>query len=212
LQKDALIVFLEEPTPNHFAALFEEAKSFVHAVALRATHDRTLAEDVAEDVFLKVLQRRWRASEVRSQRGFLAALTLSLARTRLRSEARRSKREGRGKSLEDLPAKDGLSAEDVLEIHGFIARLPPALRQSVELMYFAGMKAREIAGFLHVPLRTVQHRLKLAHGALRLRLKSSFGACLLPYLRTRWEQLVRSIVPSPRLEEKLRAHASEHFA
>ena len=57
------------------------------------------------------------------------------------------------------------------EIHACVNQLPDQLRQVVHLVYYEGIKYREVAQILHIPVGTVKSRLHTAmkHLALKIR-------------------------------------------
>jgi RNA polymerase sigma-70 factor (ECF subfamily) len=77
-------------------------------------------------------------------------------------------------TLADLLAAEADSASDQLErqervewVRAAVTRLPETLRTSVQLVYFQGLKYREAADELAVPVGTVKSRLHSAVVKLR---------------------------------------------
>jgi RNA polymerase sigma-70 factor (ECF subfamily) len=118
---------------------------------LKNTHD---AEDALHDCYLAVADA---AAGYRSQgkpMGWLIAITRNLCLQKLRERRR----------LSDLPqedwepylaGRDGLTPEDRLTIAACMERLSDQERQIVVLHAVAGLKHREIAAALRLPLPTV---------------------------------------------------------
>ena len=56
---EMLIEFLRQPTPEAFHALLEESREAVLNTAYRVVGEVHLAEDVTQEVFMKVLEKQW---------------------------------------------------------------------------------------------------------------------------------------------------------
>ncbi len=151
--------------------LYRRYADMVYSVALRILGDASLAEEVTQDVFLKL----WQKSEhYDAQRGRFSTWLLSVTRfaaiDRLRYEGRRQTvslqpgyRLGMGRSEQDRqPAwEQGQHLRILLE------QLPPEQRELIELAYFNGMTHRDLAEHLNLPLGTVKSRLRLGLQKLR---------------------------------------------
>jgi RNA polymerase sigma-70 factor (ECF subfamily) len=136
----------------------------VRSAAFRITHDANEAEDLVHDVFLEV----WRAAgEYEPARGSVRAWLLVRARSRSLDRRRRLKR-----SLSEelfYPPNSCTAppeAED-LTLRSAVNRLPAALRELLELGYYAGMSSTEMATALAIPLGTVKSRVARALAELR---------------------------------------------
>jgi RNA polymerase sigma-70 factor (ECF subfamily) len=143
-------------------------------VAFRGLGELSLAEDVAQDVFIKVYKA---LPAYRHDKPFkhwlhrVAANTVTDALRRRRPIV----------SLEDLeqpPAATGSDPQDVAARHDLqravrhaIANLPPHYRDTIALQTFGELNYSEIAQVLDIPLGTVMSRL---NGAKRL-LRASLG-------------------------------------
>jgi RNA polymerase sigma-70 factor (ECF subfamily) len=208
---DPLVRFLKKRSRRRFASLVAALREPVLNAAYRVLGDAALAEDVAQEVFLKVLTARWRPEEVRSGRGLLVSTAVLQARMKRREGARRSARERRA-FAERPAAGSGASPEDVDEVREAVGGLPEELRQSVELRYFGGLELSEVAAHLGVSLRTVNARLKEARELLRLRLAPTAGAAAAALLGGEAQAAWPSLPVSAALEEKLRRLAADGAA
>src|SRR5262245_28406894 len=138
---DPLNSFLEEPTQERFTDLVRATTDDVFQSAWRVLGDRDRAEDVVQEVYLKVLRAHWKPGKVRTSRGFLVSTALLLARSRRRAEARRASHEARSAGERErratLDRQPGLPLEDLWDLRDALARLPRRLRSCVDLRYFA---------------------------------------------------------------------------
>ena len=155
-----------------FAALYEGTSSHLFAVVLRINRDRTQAEDILQEVYVKV----WRAAQSfdAAQSQPLTWLT-SIARNGAIDSLRRNQTQPQTHSgvhandddgddpvcdqLED-PAAGPLDlldrASDARELAACMQHLSAAQRQSVALAFFDGLSHAEVATRLHQPLGTVK--------------------------------------------------------
>jgi RNA polymerase sigma-70 factor, ECF subfamily len=157
--------------PSAFAGVYARHSRAVYASAMAVLHDHARAQDVVQDVFLR-LWRRPHAFDPR--RGGLETFLRLLARSRaldLRREAQATTRVGErlGRLTErTAPAPPGASsAVERHEVRTAIGRLPPGQREAVVLTYWGGLTAAEIARHADVPLGTAKSRVRL--GLLKLR-------------------------------------------
>jgi RNA polymerase sigma-70 factor (ECF subfamily) len=166
--------------PAALGTLYERRSGLVLALCLRILRDRAEAEDVVEEIFWELWQRRDRYDRGRSAPlSYLLTLTRSRALDRLRF---RRRREGVWAELHE-PDGDGASAGpgsgvaspfDDLDaaqrreaIDRALDELPEPWRLAVELNFFEGLSHREIAERLGHPLGTVKTRIR--QGLLNLR-------------------------------------------
>ncbi|HWQ11760.1 MAG TPA: sigma-70 family RNA polymerase sigma factor [Roseiflexaceae bacterium] len=143
----------------------------VYAIALRITGDRSVAEEVVQDVFQAV----WQAAGSFREGSSLSAWLAGIARHRAIDATRTAG--FRERAREDLldgawPQAEGLGDEaDLLALRAAVqaalAALPDGQRVALELAYYGGLTHTQIARRLGEPVGTVKSRLRL--GLLRLR-------------------------------------------
>jgi RNA polymerase sigma-70 factor (ECF subfamily) len=156
---------------DSLAALYDRYAPLLLGVARRLLSDPAAAEDLVHDVFLEA----WRnADSYAQQRGSVRTWLLvrlrSRALDRLRAEQVRSrKREpGLGAAQVGETPHDELQREpDRKRVLEALAQLDAQQRETLELAYFEGLSAREIAERMQAPIGTVKSR--LASGLSRLR-------------------------------------------
>jgi RNA polymerase sigma-70 factor (ECF subfamily) len=156
--------------------LYDRYSALVFSVSLRVLYDWQLAEDVTQEVFLRLWQR---PESYDPSRGRLLSWLMSVTRNRAIDERRRMSRRVRSEdgedpllTLRDMDTRDdpvlGLAlAETRAVVRAALQSLPPAQRQVVELAYFGGLTQTEIADKTGVPLGTVKTRVRLAMRKLR---------------------------------------------
>lgn len=151
--------------------LYERYGTRVFSVAYRVLQNRHLAEEAAQDTFLKV----WRQQTTWDpDKGQLVSWLLVVARYTAIDHLRREQRLAPSvdASLDELPepvAEGGRpeDSHDRHQMHALLAELPDEQRQLIELAFFQGMTHRELAERLNLPLGTVKTRVRLGLQKLR---------------------------------------------
>lgn len=186
---EVLVQRVVERNAEAFARLYDRHGDLVYSVALRVLADPAAAEDVAQDVFLRL----WRTPAAYDPaRGRFVSWLVSVARNRavdeVRMRGRRRVREVGGESLNgddppDSHAEDPQLAVQVqadrVAVRRAMATLPAEQRVAIEMAYFSGLTQQEIAERLNQPLGTVKTRTRLAMKKLRAALGTEVET---PYL------------------------------
>ena len=137
----------------------------VFALARRLLGDQALAEEVVQEVFLRLWTQPDRFDAERGTlRSFLLAQSHGRAVDLLRSETSRRRREEREARQ---AAEAGYDIErEVLDlamgdhVKQVLERLPAEERRVIELAYFGGLTYREVATKLDQPEGTVKSRIR----------------------------------------------------
>jgi RNA polymerase sigma-70 factor, ECF subfamily len=153
--------------------IFDRYSRLVFSVAVRVLADSGQAEDVMQEVFLKV----WREPQSFLQdRGRLGTWLAVITRNRAIDSLRRRRPSD---SIEDviLIARTDIASEvehnSLLDkVRGAMKILPPEQKLSMELAYFEGLSHSEIAARTGDPLGTVKTRIRSA----LLNLRKAFEA------------------------------------
>ncbi len=152
-------------------ALHQRYVNLVYSMALHVLQDRALAEEVTQDVFLKLWQRSERYDVQRGQFStWLLSVTRFAAIDRLRYEGRRrsvSLTTDDGAAEIEIEHADHGEWERGQHLRLLLEELPAEQRDLIEMAYFGGMTHSDLAEHFNLPLGTVKSRLRL--GLQRLR-------------------------------------------
>ncbi len=156
-------------------ALHKRYANLVYSMAWRVLQDVGLAEEVTQDIFMKLWQRSQRYDPDRGRfSAWLLSVTRFAAIDRLRQEGRQpltvefpGETSDEPGMLERLLPTDHESWERGQQLRLLLEQLPAEQRQVVELAYFGGMTHSELAEHLGLPLGTVKGRLRLGLEKLR---------------------------------------------
>jgi RNA polymerase sigma-70 factor (ECF subfamily) len=167
LADEDLISLVEGADPAAFGVLYDRHGRAAYSLAYRMMGERQAAEDLVQDVFLKV----WRASgSYRAERGSVRTWVLSIVHNRgidqLRSSA--SRRRTQEKVEASTPTSQPSEAFSEIwrnsqreQVREALRTLPPEQLKILELAYFSGYTQVEMAELLDLPLGTVKGRMRL---------------------------------------------------
>src|SRR5215212_1473869 len=155
--------------------LYDRYSRTVFGVGLRILGDRSMAEELVQEVFLKV----WRsAGTFDSARGsfstWLYRVTRSVALDLYRKRARRIRQVSDGQLHIAAEGDSSAGPQEVVDESWLLWRVSRALevldaphREVIDLAYFSGLSQREISERTGVPLGTVKTRTARAYKSLR---------------------------------------------
>ena len=149
-------------TQTEILALYDRYHDMVYRLALTATRSPQDAEDVVQNVFLKLLNGK-NAPMAGKERPWLIKVTVNACRDLTRSFWWRKR--------EPLDETIPFSAPEESELFEAVMALPPKYRVVVHLHYYEGYTCGEIARTLGVSPSAVSMRLTRARNLLRSNLK-----------------------------------------
>jgi len=185
MDDSALAVLAAAGDHAAFAALLDRHGGRVLAVASRIAGNRTLAEDLCQEVWLHLLRVLPRYDPARPFSPWLLHVAANLCRNRVRGERRRPAgsldaltTEGAEFAQADAapPGERAEREETAVVVRAARDRLPLSYRTILALRYEGDLSHEEIAEALGgLPIGTVKNRLHRAREALALRLDKSLG-------------------------------------
>jgi len=174
---ERLVIALDVRDERALEAIYDRYGDYVYSICLRMVGDVQLAEDLSQEVFLRL----WRRPDLYDvSRGRFLTWLLSVARNRAIDERRSRGRRFRHETppsenseeiLESVPTSEtrdmAVLSEERVVVQRALATLPPEQRLAIQLAYFGGYTQQEIAEGLHQPLGTVKTRIRLGLHKLR---------------------------------------------
>jgi RNA polymerase sigma-70 factor, ECF subfamily len=177
--EDLLLAYRSGGDRQAFEELVRRFEKEMYGYLRHYLGDAEMAEDVFQQTFLQVHLKCDQFEEGRKVRPWLYTVATNQAidyqrrnrRHRAASLDRRKSRDFEGEpgalvemlgGSENGPGEEAETAEQVEQLRQAVEELPEATRQVVTLVYFQGLKYREAADILEIPVGTVKSRLHTA--------------------------------------------------
>ena len=165
----------ETPVRSDFAGIVREHQSMVFSIAYHFLHDRGLAEEIAQEVFLQLHRH---LASLESPQHLLYWLRRTTA-NRCIDQARRRRFLPRvGLDSAPEPVAPGTSPGDPLlarRLRQLVASLKPKQRLVMVLRYQEDLEPEEIARMLQMPVGTVKSQLQRSLAILREKVARTMG-------------------------------------
>lgn len=171
----ALIRRVANGDVSAFEEFYEAASGLLFSVALRMLQRHEDAEELLQEVFVKI----WKdAASYDPRRGAPLAWALTITRhkaiDRIRSTTRRLRLHEEAEQEAQItdaptagPAREADRTESASAVRSSLTSLPQDVRQTVELAYFGGLSQSQIAEKLSLPITTVKSHIRRAMMTLR---------------------------------------------
>lgn len=150
---NALVKQLQKGNMSVFDAIYYETKSLVYYTILQILKDRSLAEDLMQDTYLKCIEKIHSFKATHSFKSWVVTIARNLAL----NEYNRRKRELRFDINDDeyIFGSVKSTSEQQLIIEEMLDSLKPEEQEIVVLHVVGDLKHREIAKLLNKPLGTI---------------------------------------------------------
>ena len=148
-------------TNEQFTALAQRYIDTVFRVAYNYIKSATDAEDVTQNVFLKLLKEKRPFESEDHVKNWLIRVAINESKKVLRSPWHRRE------SLEDQIPSVPFSDPQHSDLYYCVMALPRHYRVPLYLHYYEGYSTDEIGGLLNLPGATVRTRLRRARGLLQ---------------------------------------------
>lgn len=181
LDDQHLIRLIAHARPEALGELYERYGRLVFSLAVNAVGDPSTAEEITQDVFMRVWER---AGQYRADQAAVSTWLTSIVRHRAIDQLRRQGVRVEAQSIawadvapqkEPAAERPEQAVEQSIErqrVRAAVARLPEEQKQVLALAYFQGRSQAEIAEALGLPLGTVKTRIRLAMDKLRVSLQA----------------------------------------
>ncbi len=162
---------------NEFRELYLEYYPILYRIAVYVLKEESAAEDIVQDIFLKL----WKHPSILSKADSIKAYLISMAKNSTIDHLKKIKKErDQVLQLEYTGDNEELKQDDefnkALEIA--VSKLPPKCRLIFSLSRFEGLSNDEIAEYLQISKRTVETQISIALKAFRHDLRPIFEAHL----------------------------------
>ncbi len=144
----------------------ERYSDMVYQLAFSQTGSRYDAEDVYQEVFLKLVKNRTAFVSEEHRKAWLIRVTLNSCHSLWRSICRRKAHtlEGSGQAIEFVLPEE-------TQLYAALCKLPAKYRMVIHLFYYEQMSVRQISQSLGVKETTVRSQLMRARNMLRVNLQ-----------------------------------------
>lgn len=163
---------------NSYRLLVERYQTLVYTIAHRMVRDRTEAEDLTQEIFLKAYRTLDSFREESSFKTWICKIATNRCIDWRRKHVPRQEQTAQVEEAERIPGDLDASPERVLlrlerqqEVQGLLEEMPEKYRSILLMYHFQGMSYKDIAKAQEISPRTVETRLYRAKNMLRERLK-----------------------------------------
>lgn len=167
---DRLLAAVAAGEQDALAQLYHQTRSAVYGLALSYVKNAHDAQDITQDTFVQIWDNAPQYRPKGSPMGWILTIARNLALMKLRRQQRHGELDE--EQWQAIPADaPNVSHEDRLLLQNALAGLEEQERRIVVLHAVTGLKHREIAALLELPLATVLSKYRRALKKLKLRLE-----------------------------------------
>lgn len=166
-----MVELLQIGDASSFAKLYDAYAGALYNIISKITLDNQLSEDVLQDAFVKIWEKR---STYSPEKGRIFTWMLNIARNTAIDAIRNKhvKVSSKIQNLEDNVHKvnegnKSTIATDTIGMNDMISNLNPEQQKVIHLAYFEGYTQEEVADKLNIPIGTVKTRTRAALQLLR---------------------------------------------
>ena len=182
-QDAALMGLVAKGDLDAFEALFNRYKGPLAGFFYRLCRDWQGAEDLIQETFLRI----WKSAACYRGTGAFSTYLFQIAKNLWLNELRRAASRPRPPvgDVQEMPDPDdprpgpdgrAEKRERHAQVHAAVARLTEKKRLVVELVEFQGLRYRDVARILKIPVGTVKSRMSAAEKDLREMLEPYLGS------------------------------------
>lgn len=159
------MVLVTKKACNDLSAAIEIYGHSVQSLAFMYLRNRMDAEDIAQEVFIKYLNKAPKFLSAQKEHAWLLTVTANLCKSNLRAKYR-----------EELPLTEDISylPKEECDVLCAVLELEDIYRIPIHLHYYEGYTLKEIAKLMHVRPGTVGSWLSRGREQLRKRLEEDY--------------------------------------
>lgn len=160
LNVDSLLASIQRGDTHALKALYEQFGQQVYSLAYAVTQDKGTAEEVTQDVFLKVWNKVEHYEPGTNFRAWLLSMTRNQAIDRLRRE-KKEHTQAVVWDLERMPAPSQFADDNIRWVQRALSEhLTEDQRKAIELAFLNGLTHEQVATTLGAPLGTIKTRIR----------------------------------------------------
>ncbi|MDD6223794.1 MAG: RNA polymerase sigma factor [bacterium] len=150
---ESYILRLKQNDKEALAQLYEEIRVSVYSLALSIVKDPNMAEDILQDTIIKIYQ----SSDLYKPKGKPLAWILTIVKNNALMKLRQQSKMTMltDEEWNKIPKKEELSKEEIMLLKSSLNKLKDEEKIIITLYAISGLKHREIAELLDLPLATV---------------------------------------------------------
>tara|TARA_B100000809_G_scaffold263667_1_gene317489 strand:- start:2093 stop:2623 length:531 start_codon:yes stop_codon:yes gene_type:complete len=159
---DQLVRDFQKQDEKAFEKLYHMYSHSMHGVIYNIVRDHEIAEEVMQDVFIKVWHK---ADSYNSSKGRFFTWILNIARNTAIDKTRSKAYKNSGKNLnaeffvDILETADNLNDKvDAIGIEKYVKALGEKCKKIIEFLYFKGYTQKETSEELDIPIGTIKTR------------------------------------------------------
>lgn len=171
MQPTELIIQLQQRNENAFQRIYEMYAENTFGVIYNIIRDETLAEEILQDVFVKIWNN---ANSYSEKKGRFFTWILNIARNtaidKIRSKSFKNSKQNQNADyfVDILEEKSSFSHKiDAIGIQKYIDMLEPLCKKVIDLLFFKGYTQKEASEALEIPLGTIKTRNRICINKLR---------------------------------------------
>ena len=153
-------------TKERLEQIFRDYYQLIYRVAFSQVKNHADAEDITQEVFLKIIRHDMRYQSMEHERAWIVRVTVNLCRDLLKSKWHKT-----SVSMEEVSETQRGSCKNFTEIQDdmmwAVLQLPEKYRNCLYLFYYEDYSIKEIAQSLEMPENTVKTNLKRGRQALK---------------------------------------------
>lgn len=160
LNIESLIASIQRGDTQALKTLYEQFGQQVYSLAYAVTQDRETAEEVTQDVFLKVWNKVEQYEPGTNFRAWLLSMTRNAAIDRLRRD-KKDRDKAMVWDLELIAAPNQFADDNVRWVQkALLEYLSEEQREAIELAFLNGLTHEQVASILDTPLGTIKTRIR----------------------------------------------------
>ncbi len=160
-----------ETIQENISRLIKEYGDMVMRIGYTYMKNQADAEDVVQDVFLRVMEKQPQFQNAEHQKAWLIRTTINICKNKLNTFWQRNKC-----SLDSItPAAADNDSDTAADVLAAVLSLPENHRLVVYMYYYEGYSTREIAALLRKNHATVRSYLRRARNQLKDLLKEEYN-------------------------------------